>query len=140
MDLKTTTGVLSIWLSSSLALLIAAVAFGENVVLGNRFAAQSLAVLIAGLLLSFSSLFNPYLIQKLRLSIKDERLILGLQIIITTGVLWFVKRLAFVSGVGISNVFWVIITAVLVVLMQWGVTRLLTQLFRQESKITKHEK
>ena len=134
MDQKKLVNFLAFWVASTIVILISAVLFGNNVVLGNDKLSPSIAAIIAGFVLTGLNFLIPDMVKKggldknlqslsksAGLKIKDEYLWAVIFFVANTVIIWLVKRFAMITGVGISSIVWVIVVAILLTVVQWGV-------------------
>src|SRR4030042_2421455 len=134
MDQKKLVNFLAFWVASTIVILISAVLFGNNVVLGNDKLSPSIAAIIAGFVLTGLNFLIPDMVKKggldrnlqslsksAGLKIKDEYLWAVIFFVANTVIIWLVKRFAIITGVGISSIVWVIVVAILLTVVQWGV-------------------
>lgn len=131
MDQKKVVGFLAYWVVNAVVLLVAAAIFSGNVVLGNKdISAPLAAVLVAVVITVLTYLVEPVVAksgmrQNLKsLTIKDEYsnglIYLGANVVIVWVVKWFASTL----GLGVANIFYVVLVGILLTLGQWAVFKL----------------
>ena len=123
MDQKQIVNFLSFWVANTVALLISAAVLGGNVVLGNDKVSASVAAIIAGLILTVITTFTPRIVEKSGFKVKDDKLWGVIFLSVNFVGIWVIKRLAILTGLGISSILWVLILAVVITLVQWGVAQ-----------------
>lgn len=123
MNQKKLVNILSFWVANSVTILISAAVLKGNVVLGNDKVSPSLASVIAGLILTLIVTFTPQFVEKSGFKIKDDKLWALIFLAVNFVGLWIIKRLAILTGLGISSILWVLILAVALTLVQWGVAQ-----------------
>jgi len=122
-DQKQIVNFLSFWVANTVALLISAAVLGGNVVLGNDKVSASVAAIIAGLILTVITTFTPRIVEKSGFKVKDDKLWGVIFLSVNFVGIWVIKRLAILTGLGISSILWVLILAVVITLVQWGVAQ-----------------
>ncbi len=123
MDQKKQVAFLGMWLGNTVIFLLASAVFGNNVVLGNERISGPLAAVVAGLILTVLTSLVPLVVAKSGHKIKDKNIWAGIFLVANIIIVWLIKRLAIVTGLGISNNFYVLILAVVLMLAQWGVAK-----------------
>ncbi len=121
MNQKQLVNFLSFWVGNSVVFLIAAAVLKGNVVLGNDKVSPSLAAIIAGLVLTLITTLTPQVVEKSGFRLKDDKLWALVFLVVNFVTLWVIKRLAVLTGLGISSILWVFVLAAVVTLVQWGV-------------------
>ncbi len=112
---------LSYWLVNSIILMAASKVLPNYVVLGNDKLTLPLAAVFSALVLTGASYLVPPLLKKSGLKIKEEWLMALPYLAINVITIWLIKKLAIITGFGISNNVFVVVVAVLVTFGQWGV-------------------
>lgn len=102
------------WVVSSLLLLILATLFAGNIVLGNAKLSRPLAGVLSGLILTALLYAVPAAIAKASFKIKNKNAWPVIFFVSNIIVIWLIKKIALTSGLGISNIFWVIIAALII--------------------------
>jgi len=123
MNQKKLVNFLGFWVANTVVILLASVIFGNNIVLGNANISKSLAAIASGLITSAVLFLVPWIVAKTGYKIKDRNIWAAIFFIANVLVLWIIKRLAFVSGLGISGIVWVVILAVIMLAVQRGVAK-----------------
>lgn len=128
MNQKKVVGFLAYWVANSVVLLVAALIFKGNVVLGNKDISGPAAAVLCGLIISVLTLLVEPLVAKSRikesfksLKIKDENLNGLAYLIANIALVWVLKWFASVLGLGISSVFYAILVGVILTVGQWAV-------------------
>ncbi|OGD93076.1 hypothetical protein A2697_02090 [Candidatus Curtissbacteria bacterium RIFCSPHIGHO2_01_FULL_41_44] len=137
MNQKQLVNFLGFWVANTVVFLLASVIFGGNVVLGNDKLSGPMAAILSGLILTVAGALIAPAVEKsgfkkslqgldlantFGLKIKDASWA-GVFLIVNVVTIWVVKRLAIVTGLGISSVLWVLMLAALATLAQWGVAK-----------------
>jgi len=122
-DQKKLVNFLSFWVANTVILLLASAILGSNVVLGNDKISKPVAAIIAGLILTALIFIIPPIIEKSGYKIKNENIWPAIFFVGNIIVIWIIKRIAVISGVGISNILWVLILGVIVTLVELVITR-----------------
>lgn len=132
MDQRKVVGFLSYWVVSAVALLVATAIFRGNVVLGNKDISAPLAAVLVGLVINILLyLVEPLVVKSgIRQSLKslklkkehlDGLIYLGANVVI----IWVLKWFASILGLGVSNIFYVVLVGVMLTLGQWAVFKLM---------------
>lgn len=124
---------LAIWVAQTIVLILASSVFGGNVVLGNASLTGPAAAILSGFLLTvLVTLARPVfvkneidrgfgqLIKSFGLKLKQDHLWALLFLGVNVIGLWIIKRLASVTGLGISNIVFVLIVAVVLTFAGWA--------------------
>lgn len=118
MDQKKTLSFFTIWVGLTISLLILSVILGGNLVLGNMNITKPVAGLIFGLILTIVSFAVVPIASKLNIGVKDEKAWAAIFFIANIVVIWILKRLATITGVGVSSIFFVAIIAAVITLVE----------------------
>lgn len=124
MNQKILVNFLAFWVANSVALLVLAVILPGNVVLGNDKITTPMAAVLAGLVLTVVQSLVPSAVAKSGLAIKNQNLWPAIYLVVNFVVIWVIKRLAEVTGVGISNLLFVLVAAAIVTVAGWGAAQL----------------
>ena len=122
MDQKKAVSFLTFWVVNTVVLLGANAIFGGNVVVGNQSISTGLSAIFAGLILTALIPLAPIAVEKSGYKIKKNiwsAVFLSLNIV----TLWILKRLAVVTGFGISSILWVIILAIIITFVELAVAK-----------------
>ena len=118
MDQKKTLSFLTLWVGSTISLLILSVVLGGNIVLGNMSITRPVAGLMFGLVLTVVYFLTAPAATKLNIRVKDEKAWALVFFIANVIVIWTVKRLANITAVGISSIFFVFVVAAIITLVE----------------------
>ncbi len=118
MDQKRAFSFLMLWASITLISLILSVILGKNIVLGNMNITKPVSGLILGFVLTVTFFAVGPIISKIDIKVKDERIWVVIFFIANAFVIWVLKRLASITSIGISSIFYVFIVAAVVTLVQ----------------------
>jgi hypothetical protein len=121
LDQKKIIDFLSYWISTSVILIGISTVFSNNVVLGTDKLARPMAGVLAAFLITLAFTFVPDFIEKNSLKIKNERIWPAIFFVSNALVIWIIKRFALVTGLGVSNIFFVLVAAALITIGQWVV-------------------
>lgn len=112
---------LAYWVANSIFILILSTILPGNIVLGANKISPPLAGVVAGFLLAALLYAIPKVVDKLGLKIKDKRawpaLFFGGNVVL----IWIIKRFSEIFGLGISNIFYVLIAAFVITAVEWAV-------------------
>ena len=114
MEQKKAISFLTVWVSITLTALILLVLLGSNFVLGNMSITKPVAGLIFGLVIALVFFAANPIASKLDIKVKDERIWAGIYFVANAFVIWIVKRLATFTGIGVSNIIFVLVIAAVV--------------------------
>lgn len=123
MNQKQLISFVCFWIANSAVFFIASQIFKGNVVLGNDRLAAYAAAILSGLILTVGNSFVSPLVAKSGLKIKNDYTWPAIFLAANIVLVWIIKRLAIVTGLGISSVLWVVIVAILVNLAQFAVAK-----------------
>ena len=123
MDQKKTLSFLTLWVGLTISLLILSVMLGGNLVLGNMSITKPVAGLIFGLVLTAVYFLTGPAATKLNIRVKDEKAWTLVFFIGNVIIIWTVKRLATITAVGISSIFFVLVIAAVITLVEKGIDR-----------------
>lgn len=123
MDQKKIVELLSFWVVNSLVLLVSSAIFGGSVVLGNDKVSAPMAAVLAGLIITAASYLVPPIVARSGFKVKSD----PIRGVILAGanfvIVWIIKRLAQLTGLGVANIFYVVVLAALLTLGQWAVAK-----------------
>jgi len=131
MDQEKLIKFLILWTVNTLLLLIFAALFANDIVLGNAVMTKPMASVLVGLILTILISLVPKVAKKYDVKIKDEKIQTSVYFFVDLVSIWILKRLADFTGLGISNILWVLILAIIVALVQVGVEKYSTQLLKK---------
>ena len=124
MDQKKVVNFLSFWVANTVVLLLGAVVLRNNVVLGNDKLSVPLAAIISGLILTGLIYLVPEVVKRSGYKIKDQNIWVAAYFIANVAIIWIIKRLAIITAFGISSIFWVLVVALVVTLVELGVAKI----------------
>ena len=123
MDQKKAVSFLTFWVVNTVVLLIANAIFGGNVAVGNQSISTGLSAIFAGLVLTALIPLAPKAVEKSGYKIKNQNIWPAIFLASNIVVLWILKRLAVVTGLGISSILWVIILAIVITFVELAVAK-----------------
>lgn len=124
MNQKMLVNFLAFWVANSVALLVLAMILPGNVVLGNDKITVPMAAVLAGLILTVVQSMVPSAAEKSGLATKNQNRRPAIYLAVNFVIIWIIKRLAEVTGVGISSILFVLVAAAIVTVAGWGVGQL----------------
>ncbi|EKD58189.1 MAG: hypothetical protein ACD_57C00005G0004 [uncultured bacterium] len=124
MDQKKVVNFLSFWVANTVVLLLGSVVLKSNVVLGNDKLSAPLAAIISGLILTGLIYLVPEVVKRSGYKIKDQNIWVAAYFIANVAIIWIIKRLAIITAFGISSIFWVLVVALVVTLVELGVAKI----------------
>ena len=124
MDQKKVVNFLSFWVANTVVLLLGSVVLKSNVVLGNYKLSAPLAAIISGLILTGLIYLVPEVVKRSGYKIKDQNIWVAAYFIANVAIIWIIKRLAIITAFGISSIFWVLVVALVVTLVELGVAKI----------------
>ena len=116
MDQKKLFQFLSFWVVDVVVLLVASLIFKNNVVLGNDKVSTALAAVVCGFIITVLIT----LVKKSDFKVKNENLWAVIYFVVNALGIWVLKRFALMIGLGVSNLFFVAILALILTVAQWG--------------------
>ena len=133
MDQKNLIKLLGFWISNTILLSIFSALYVGGVVLGNASISKPVATIINALILAIVVYLVPSIVKKLDLKIKisDEKVRAIDYFLVNFVVLWVLKRLADITGLGISSILNVLIVAIVLALIQVGVQKYLSKTIKK---------
>lgn len=123
MDQKKVIEVLGFWVVNAIVLLLASLIFRDNIVLGNDKVSTPMAAVLAGLVITGLTYLVRPIVAKSGLKVKGEYNWGIVYLVANTLIVWVIKRLALVLGLGVANIFFTLILAVLLTVGQWAVAK-----------------
>lgn len=123
MDQKNLKIHIFIWLATIIFLLISTAIFPQNIVLGTVKISKIFAAILNGLVLTAVIHYVPYIAIKLDLKLKGDKADLVSFFAANFVFIWILKKFAFVTGLGVSSILFVIILAVIITLVQFKVKK-----------------
>ena len=124
MDQKKVVNFLSFWVANTVVLLLGSVVLKSNVVLGNDKLSGPLAAVISGFILTLLIYLVPLVVKRSGYKIKDQNIWVAAYFIANVAIIWIIKRLAIITAFGISSIFWVLVVALVVTLVELGVAKI----------------
>lgn len=112
---------LSYWIANNVVLIVFSMVLAGQIVLGNAIMAMPMAAVLAGLILTGVGWAVEPVMKKAAVGVKDERILGIVYLVVNIVTLWIIKKLAIVTGVGISNNFYLVIVSVVLTAAQFGV-------------------
>jgi len=133
MDQKNLIKLLGFWISNTILLSIFSALYVDGVVLGNAGISKPVATILNALILAIAVYLVPSIVKKLDLKIKisDEKILAIDYFLVNLIVLWVLKRLADITGLGISSILNVLTVAIVLALIQVGVQKYLVKMFKK---------
>lgn len=116
---------LGFWLANSAVIWFVGQIVPQNVVLGNQHVSPVQASLFVGFLLSTVNILVEPTLELLKVELKQQSHRAGLLILVNTGALWLITKLALMVGVGIAAFWWAGVLGVTTMLGQWTVWKAL---------------
>ncbi|KKR54766.1 MAG: hypothetical protein UT92_C0013G0002 [Candidatus Curtissbacteria bacterium GW2011_GWA1_40_24] len=123
MDQKKAVSFLTFWVVNTVVLLVANSIFGGNVVVGNQSISTGLSAIFAGLVLTALIPLAPKAVEQTGYKIKNQNVWPAIFLASNIVVLWILKRLAMVTGFGISSILWVLILAIVITFVELAVAK-----------------
>ena len=133
MDQKSLIKLLGFWITNIILLSIFSSLYAGNVVVGNAGISRPVATILNALILAIAVYLVPSIVKKLDLKIKisDEKIQAIDYFLVNFVVLWVLKRLADITGLGISSILNVLIVAIVLALIQVGVQKYLSKTIKK---------
>jgi len=128
---------LGFWVAASLVFLIVSLIAPNAVVLGNDKVSGLVAVLAAGFILVAIDYIVLGVLQNLKVKIKNEYAWPLMFFFVNGIVIWLIKRLADITGVGVSSFIYVGVLSLLITAAHFGVTKM-TGVMEQGNKSKKN--
>ncbi|MCR4324481.1 MAG: hypothetical protein NUV69_02240 [Candidatus Curtissbacteria bacterium] len=125
---------LSLWLAATVTLLVLDMVLGVSVVLGNANLTAPLAAAISGIVIAVIVYIVPTAVKTVgmeKVLVKNENAWYGVFLLANILGVWALKRLADVTGLGISSIVYVLLVAVVLTLEVWAVSRFLGPIGRK---------
>lgn len=132
MDQKKAISFLTVWISITISALILSVILGQNFVLGNVNITKPVAGLIFGLVATLAFFAADPIASKLDIKVKDEKIWAGIYFVTNAIVIWIIKRLATLTGIGVSNIIFVLVIAVVVTLVERAADKYSQKMFAKK--------
>ena len=123
MDQKKAVSFLTFWVVNTVVILGANAVFGGNVAVGNQSISTGLSAIFAGLALTALIPLAPKAVEQTGYKIKNRNVWPAIFLASNIVVLWILKRLAVVTGLGISSILWVLILAIVITLVELAVAK-----------------
>src|SRR3990167_8827252 len=106
MDQKKAVSFLTFWVVNTVVILIANAIFGGNVAVGNQSISTGLSAIFAGLVLTALIPLAPKAVEQTGFKIKNQNVWPVIFLSLNIVVLWILKRLAMITGLGICSILW----------------------------------
>ena len=123
MDQKKAVSFLTFWVVNTVVLLGANAIFGGNVVVGNQSISTGLSAIFAGLVLTALIPLMPKAVEQTGYKIKNQNVWPVIFLASNVVVLWILKRLAVVTGIGIASILGVIILEIIITFVELAVAK-----------------
>jgi len=123
MDQKKAVSFLTFWVVNTVVLLIVNAIFGGNVAVGNQSISTGLSAIFAGLVLTALIPLAPKAVEQTGFKIKNQNVWPVIFLASNIIVLWILKRLAVITGLGISSILWVLILAIVITLVELAIAK-----------------
>lgn len=114
---------LGTWVVNSILLVVISQIFKNSVVIGNEALSKGMAAVFAGFLITIVFFLVPVAVEKSGTKIKDYKLWVVLDFVALIIGVWVVKRLSVLTGLGIVNILFVLVVAMLVTLLDFSVDK-----------------
>ena len=121
---------LGTWVMLSITLLITTQIFPGKIVLGNASLSSAMAGVFNSFVLILLLNIIPSLTEKLDLKIKDPRFNWTFYFFGNLIVIWVLKRLATITGLGVENIFLIILIAIIITAIEILVEKYSNLLFK----------
>lgn len=140
---KMLVSFLGFWVANAVTFLVLSMILPGNVVLGNDKITAPMAAVLSGLILTIiqflvqpaleksgflESLRSSSAVQIAGLKIKNQNAWPAIYLVVNFVGIWVIKRLAQVTGLGVSSFLFVLIAAIVVTAAGWGVAQLTGQM------------
>ena len=115
-----------IWLVNAAVIYLASLFYSQDVVLGNAFLPNWIALILVSLILTLILTQVKPVTVALKIKSKSKITIGIISLAVNIVVLWLLARLAIYTGFGVSSVFAVLILGIVLEIVQYGVMRILS--------------
>ena len=115
---------LGFWAAGSISIYALSLILPANIVLGNDKVSPLVAVLTAGFILVAVDYIVIGILQNLKVKIKNEYAWPLMFFFVNGIIIWIIKRLADITGVGVSSFVYVAILSLLITAAHFGVTKM----------------
>lgn len=122
---------LSLWAGSTIFTLVASYLISSQIILGNSSITKPVSSLILGLATTCVFFLAAPVAKRLDLKIKDERVWVAVFFVVNSVVIWILKRFSTLSGVGISNIIFVLLVAVLATCSEYFIDKYIDKIFKK---------
>lgn len=122
---------LAVWVVNSILLAVISQIFSSSVVLGNAVLSKGLASVFSAFLLTIVFFLVPVAVEKAEIGVKDWRLWVVFDFVAFVIGIWIVKRLSVLTGLGISNVLFVLLVAVIFCVFDFGIDKYSDKLLKK---------
>lgn len=110
---------LGFWVANTIVLLVFSFIFKNSVVLGNATISKPVAAIFSGLILSLLTYLVMPAVKMSGLKIKGDLNIALVFLIANFIFIWIIKRLANITGLGVANLGFVLLLAIVAYVVQW---------------------
>lgn len=131
MDQKMLVSFLGFWVANTVVFLVLSLVFSGNVVLGNDKITTPMAAVASGLILTAVQFLVQPAVGKSGYKVKNPNLWAAIYLVVNFAGIWVIKRLAAITGLGISSLLFVLVVAVVVTAAGWGVAQLTGQMAKK---------
>lgn len=117
---------LSFWAANTVSLLVLSMILASGVVLGNATVSAPLAAIASGLILTLVMYATPIAVDKAGMKKtldKNPSSWAGAFLVANFLAVWVIKRFAEISGFGVSSLLYVLVVAIVLTLVGWGVAK-----------------
>lgn len=133
MNQKKIVKFLGFWGVNIMLLSIFSTIFAGDVVLGNAYIVKPVATIVNSLFLAIAIYLVPEALKKLDLKIKvsDEKVLVVGYFLANFALLWILKRLAVITGIGMTSLLNVLVVAIVLAILQIGIEKYSAKLLKK---------
>ena len=132
MNQKMLVSFLGFWVANSVVLLVLSLILSGNVVLGTDKLTSPMAAVLSGFLLTVVQFLVRPAVEKSGYIVKNSNLWAAIYLVVNFLGIWVIKRLAQITGLGVSSLLFVLIVAVVATAAGWGVAQLTGQMAKKK--------